>query len=212
MKNFIIVQDAIIHNVLGPAEENIYNLLGYQSPKRASGEVDTTGVIVQCYYLRSSFPKNKGSEHGPVTNEVTYQVDITVNSEAKADVSVIDDPLKTDAEKGRAIENAVESGLLADSLLNKVIAYVYDVLMATKNFHFGLSESQSPIGSRWVQRVEKDRPRDGGEQITLSASVEFIVSMAEDIPGEVGKSLVNIDNTIDIEGDNVEKTGVLVSA
>jgi hypothetical protein len=208
MMNFRTIKTSIIDNVLGPAEAGRFQAIGFQRQAKSSAEVKGLLRTVQLYYSSGDFPKSAGRTSGTTQHNVMYRVDLTVAEPAKGDVAALNNPASTPAEKAAALLAFQEGSNLADDSLDELYDIVYQILMDARNIDMGLGKGV--VSSRWVGSIQKDQPIPNGELVTLTGSMQLTLKTPEIITGDTGTAAGIFDTVIDIDGDDVEKTGVLV--
>lgn len=206
--NFRIIKDSIINNVLYPASAGKFVVVGSQKQSKNAKETLDIKRTVQVYYSASDFPKGKGRLNGPVQNNLTYRVELTVSSAAKGDLSLINDSGSTSVQVAAAIAAFEEASDLCDASFDELVEEVYQVIMSGLNIDLGLPKGT--ISDRWIERIQKDSINERGGYVTLTGAMNLTCNTAEQVPGDTGTAATIFDNTIDIEGDDVEKTGVTV--
>lgn len=213
MMKFRQIKESLINNVLGPAEAGRFQAVGYQRQGKAAEEVTGDNRMVQVFYGASDFPKSAGRRRGPVSHDMTFRVELTLAQTASTDLSVLNDPTATDQDRSNALRQSLEAGARADESFDELVDLVYQILMDARNIDVGLSKGS--VANTWVSRVEKNDPLDRGEFLLLTGSMNFTCRASEDITGDpleaedAGGKV--IDTTVDVDGDNVEKTGVQVT-
>jgi hypothetical protein len=208
MMNFRLVLDALINKVLGPAERGRFRTVGFQDQKRAAPEVLDCERTVQVFYDSGNFPKSGGRQTGPTQHDIVIGVDLTVSRSVEGDLTTIDGG--TTDQKIRAISAMQNAAGLAEASINDLIDIVYNILMDGLNI-----DLQLPVGiiaNRWIDRIEKKDISDQGEYVVAGASMNLSLRVSEEPSGDVGIPIASggFDNTIDIDNDDVEKTGVTV--
>lgn len=203
---FRIVKDAIVNNVLGPAEAGRYQTIGYQRQvKDAAGVLDNSR-LVQLYYSGGSFPKSSGPNTGPTMHDMSFSVELTVAKAAAGDLSVINNPSSTPAQIAAALLAFNESAALADASLDELFDIVYQVLMDGRNIDFGLPVGT--IANRWVDQLDKDLTEPRGLYVVLTGSMRLTCRAAEEILGTIGVPGDKVyDFNLEIPDDDIQKTG-----
>lgn len=198
-----------IENILKKAENDRYVTVGFQRQSKSAIETLDKSRLVQVYYSSGEFDKSAGRLNGPVQHDVTFNIDFTVTKAAEGDMSAITNPLATQQEIIDALANFSESSQLVDESVDELINIVYQVLMDAENVDLGMDVGI--VSNRWLPRVQKNNPLSQGEYVTITASLQLTCRMVEIVEGDTGIPGGKVhDVTVDIEGDDVEKTGVTV--
>ena len=207
--NFETVKDSIINNILGPAEAGRFQTIGFQRQSKNADEVLDELRMVQVYFSRGTFSKRGGRNTGPVQHDVVYRVELTVSKATEGDLTTLESSSATPAQLATALTTFSEASALADTSLDELAGIVYQILMDGLNYDLGVTKYT--VSNRWIDTLQKDTPNSRGELIVLTGSMDLSCRMAEQISGDVGVEVPGIyDNTVDIEGDDVEKTGVTI--
>lgn len=208
MMNFRTVLDSLINNVLGPAEKGRFRVIGFQDQKRAAEEVFDCLRTVQVFYDSGNFPKSGGRRTGPTQHDIIIAIDLTVSQAVQADIKTINNG--TTAEKILALEDMQNAAELAEKSINELIDIIYNILMDGRNVDLQLPNGV--VANRWIERIEKKSISEQGEYIVLGASMDLSCRVEETPCGDEGTIIESpvFDNTVDIENDDVEKTGVTV--
>lgn len=202
---------AAITTILGDAEAGRYRTIGYQRQGKSASEILGTKRFAQVYYAQGDFPKASGSINGPVVHEATYRVELSVAASGLMDLATLNDAGATPAQRATALANAKETVERADESLDELWDIVYQVLMDARNIDMGLSTGA--IADRWLDGFKKDAPLAEGQFAVLTGSAILTMRMAEQIEGDAGVAPdpVEMETTLDIHGDDNERTGVLIS-
>jgi len=205
---FETVQASIVA-ILAAAEAGRYQTVGYQRQSVNADTVLDDLRQVQVFFSRGDFSKRAGRNTGSVGHDATYRIELTVSKAAVGELSVLDNPSATPAQLATALANYNEATYEADTSLNELAGIVYQVLMDGLNYDMG--QSKGSVSSRWVPSISKDTPTTRGALVVLTGSLELNLRITEAITGDTGtESAEYYDTTIDIDGDDVESTGVIV--
>lgn len=210
MMNFQKVLDALVNKILGPAERQRYRTIGFQDQRRAAEEVLDCLRTVQVFYEGGNFPKSGGRQTGPTQHDAVFAIDLTVSRPVKVDLATIKSGSSTVSQKIRALLAMQSAAGLAEESVNDLVDIVYNILMNGRNIDLRLPAGT--VANRWIERVEKKSISDQGEYVVAGASMKLGLRVSEEPPGDKGIPIESggFDNTIDIDNDDVEKTGVIV--
>lgn len=204
--NFRTIRDSIVQ-ILGAAAASRYRVIGYQEQNRDALEVVDNSRLVEVFYSDGDFPKQGGSINGPVMHDMTFQIHLTCSKYAEGALDVLESDTSTPAEKATALANFKQSAKLADDSMDELFEIVYQVLMNAQNYDLGMT---FPVADRWVDQFQKDTPTERGELVVLTSSLRLTARIDEQVDGEVGVGAEIIDFTLDLEGDDVERTGIII--
>ena len=213
MMNFRVLKENLEEILLASAVSECYEVVGYQVQGTAAKEVLGAKRRVQVFYDSGDFLKGKAAiSGGPTQHEITYRIELTVSAESKADLTVINDSGSTAAEIAAAISSFQTAASEADNSLDEFFEIVYQILMDSRNEDIGTTGPPFIVSSRWVGRMQKDNPLGQGEYVVLTGTIEFTCMAVEEVLGDTGTPAGTgaYDQTTDLEGDDNEKTGVIV--
>lgn len=209
MMNFRVIAAAIT-TLLGNSADGNFVVVGYRNQRTSSEEIRNNKRRVQCYFSNGDFPKSSGRQTGATQHQMTFNLDLSVAASAKADLSVLNDPDSTALQISTSLAAMQDASHVADGLMDEFIEYIYQFLMDGNNFDLGLGKGI--MSSRWVDFIRKDDPAPQGDLVTLTARLQYTCQTVEEVTGEVGTLIGSggIFTQIDIEDDDVERTGVEV--
>lgn len=202
---FETVRDAI-ENTLNTDADSRYQVIGYQEQATSAEERVTPTVAV--YYSAGAFPKSGGSLAGPNTHNTTFRLEFTVTAASAGDLATLQDPEATESAYATALASFQSAARDADRLMDTLFSNVYGVIMDARNETFGLAVGK--VASRWLGKMEKDTPVPRGEVVTLTGSAQLTCTVEEIVLGETGTAGTIFDTNVDIDGDDIEETGVRV--
>lgn len=208
MMNFRVISQALV-DVLGAAAAGRFRVIGYRGQGHDSEEVRGNNRLVQVYYSLGDFPKSKGVVSGDSQHILTFNIDLTVSASAKADLSAINSPSATQAQITAALAASQDSAFETDEAMDDLVDIIYQILMDGRNYDLDL-----PLGtmsSRWVNRAIKGEPLDKGGLVVLTGQIQYTCQTVEEIIGDTGTPAGPgpFDTVVDIDGDDVERTGVI---
>ncbi|MCK5127577.1 MAG: hypothetical protein KAR42_15075 [candidate division Zixibacteria bacterium] len=207
--NFETVKDSIVNNILAPAEAGRFRTVGFQRQSINADEVEDNLRLVQIYFSRGDFSKRAGRNTGPVQHDVTYRVELIVSKAAGGDLATLDNPSSTPSQLATALVGFSESSALADASLDELAGIIYQILMDGLNYDLGVTKYT--VSNRWIDNIQKNEPTSRGSLLVLTGSMDLSCRMVEEITGDVGAEVPGVyDTELDIDGDDVEKTGVTI--
>jgi len=207
MMQFRTLKDNII-TILGAAAAGRFVTVGFQRQSRSADEIKDSSRTVQLYYSSGDLPRGSAGLTGPAKHVITYRIDLSVSKAAVGDLSVINNPAATPVQISAALAAFQEAADLADQSIDELIEIVYQILMDARNVDLGFNAGG--VADRWLSNIEKDNPLPRGDLVVLTASMRLTCSVSEDVLGDSGTAATEFDNVVNIEGDDVEKTGVFV--
>lgn len=208
MMNFRIIKDSIIENILEPAEAGRYRTIGYQKQAKSSKATLNNNRTVQLYFDSGDFD---GRYNGPANHKINFNIDLTVSTNAKADLTTINNPVATPTEIATAIDAMQIAAERNDYLLDELVDIVWNLIMDARNIDLGVNRETYPnlsISKRYIDTVQKDNPLPRGEYVTNTAQMRLTCSVTEEPPGDSGLPGDTFNNTINIGDDPNANTGV----
>ena len=210
MMNFRKIKKSIIDNVLGPAEDGRYRTIGYQKQTTDVEDVKDSDRSVQLFTSSGDIPKNASGLKGPFKHELSYRLELAVSKEAAVDLTVLNDAESTAAERAAVLDTIQEAGDLADESFDELIDILFQVFLDARNIDLGMKVGEAT--DRWIGQWRKDDPEPTGELVLLTGTMLLTCSTEEEAGGDPGVSgAKEIDVTVDIDGDDVEKTGAKIT-
>jgi hypothetical protein len=216
---FIELKNAIVNDILAPAEAGRFITIGYQRQRDAAETINLKRQVT-VYFSESEIPQSASTAYGKVMHDVVFKVEMAVALPAQVDLSVLNSETATEGEKATALRRLKEAGYLADRELDELIAIVYQILMDARNHQLGLSPSEDAskkklVSNRWVGQIRKDAPDPDGQYLTLTASMRLTCRIEETIPGEdlpdTPPAGAVFESDIEINNDPDTKQGVKVT-
>jgi hypothetical protein len=206
--NYITVKDAIVQ-LLWNNQGTDFRTLGYQQQTKSSKEFKNDNRLVEVLYVEGEFPASSGSNQYSSKHGLRFNIEFSVSAAAEGDIETATDPAKSAAERAAAIADIREASNKVDSQLDELISRVYQILMDASNRDFGLNVGT--VSSRRVSRIRKDDTIEDGTLVTKTGMMELTCQTIEEVSGYVDPnpgSAKTIDTEIDIQDDDVQKTGV----
>ena len=204
------IRDSLI-TLLGNAAAGRYRVTGYQEHVKAADEVVDNERSVTVYYASGNFPKEKGSLRGPNMHNMTFNLELTVASPAKADLTA-----SSPAELATSLANLERAAYLADRSLDELFDIIYQVVMDAQNIDLGMSDTD-PVADRWIGDFDKNEPIDRGDFFLLTGSAVLTCAISEDVTGETPTEANEFSTTLETKAqeDSAEQdsapAGVLVT-
>jgi len=202
---------AAIVALLGENEFEQFRTIGHQRQGKAAQSVKGNDRLVQVYYSSGNFPKTSGRVNASKQHKVTFRVELTVSTPAKMDLATINSSTATPSQISTALSGLAEASEVADASLDELIDIIYQIISDSRNYYLGLEKGD--VSDRWIGSIQKDQPMPRGELVILTANLTLTAQVAEQNIGAVGapgsSTGAVISTTIDIDGDDVEKTQVI---
>jgi hypothetical protein len=200
--------------ILGNAANGRFKVIGHQTQGLDASEVVDDNRRVQVFYGEGDFEKSHASLNGPTEHDATYQIELAVSKSTKADLAVIEDENSTQAQVAAAMSRLENPAGLVDDSFDELLELVYQILMDGRNVHLGADELPYKAKNRWVSGLRKDSPASEGEYVVLTGAVMFTCRLTEEVTGDEGVAAADdaYNMTLDLDGDDNEKTGATVGA
>lgn len=205
--------------ILGNAASGNYRVYGYQSQSTDALTTIGDNRKVAVHYRSGSFPRSAASQRGPVRHEMEFQIELLVSAQASGNVSALEDPDSSDAQRAAAIAAFIPAAKAADESMDELIDAVYQVLMDNEAIYLddGVS-GDLKVANRWISRVQKDDPLPSGGLAVLTANLTYNVVAMETITGAAAlddmaflavELLVEGDVDNPVEGDENEGRAIV---
>lgn len=210
MMLFRQVKKSITDNVLGPAEDGRFQTIGFQRQTNDAEDSLDNLRHVQVFWSGSNFPKKGSGLQGPYKNEISFTIELSAAKAVEIDLEVLNDEFATPAEKATALASFQEAADLVDDSFDELFDIIFQIIMDARNIDLGMPKGV--VSDRWLSQVKKDDPIPAGELAMLTGSAILTCSVSEQAPGDPGVGgAKTIATIIDIDGDDIEKTGVEVT-
>lgn len=188
-----------IQNILGNAAAGRFRVVGFRRQSHSANEIENTDRMVQVYFSEGQFPKGAGGRTGRKTHDITIELDLSASASAKGDISVLSDDLATPAQKALAISNIKEASDIADTKIDELIEYVYQIMMDARNESLGLDRGM--VSNLWIDRIQKDTLLEHGELVVKTANLKVTCRIQEEILGDIGNHPATVEIDSSITGD-----------
>jgi hypothetical protein len=185
MMEFRIVKQSLI-DLFGEQAEGRFQVVGYQRQSKNASELTGDNKFVQVYYSEGEFPKSHGRQNGAKTHNITIDIDMSCAAYAEVDLSILDSDTATQQQKASALFALREAAEIADEEVDKLIEYVYQIIMDSRNFDIDLT--RGTISDRWLDRITKDTTIERGDLVVKTANMKYSCRVQESVLGETGNS------------------------
>jgi len=188
--------------ILGTAAAGRYTVEGYEGQSLSADQVLNSLRRVTVYYANGEFGEGTGWIQGPFPHDVKLRVEFLLAADARADLTVLDNPAATALQRQAALAASLEAAERADLLADELIDILWNILMDPRNIDLGLTVGT--IANRRVPSIRKDTAQRQGELVILSGSLDYTFAVTEVPTGETGVAGAAIDltqtQTADISG------------
>jgi len=204
--HFRTIKDAI-ETLLVNAASGQYRVRGYPDQAFNAAEFADTDRLVQVYYDGGNFP-NTSSGRGPYDHRMTFKIQLIASRAAQCDLTVLNDLSATQGQLAAALAAVEPAAKGVDDSIDELIDLVFNVLMDGDNLHLGLSD---PVGSRWIERIEKQEPYARGDRAVAEATMDLTCRRTEEVPTTDLLGTVDVIKTdIQNQGDTAARASVEV--
>ena len=177
----------------------------FQDQMHDATQILNNSRMVHVFYMSGTFPKNVGTTRGSVAHELTFQLQLLMSMAAGCDLSALENPEATAAERMAAISGMQDSIVRMDAVFDNFVNNVFGIVMSPANADLGLG--YGIIANRWISHIHKDPPTTKGEYIVMSGILEYQCRCIEDLTGLTPVPLNGIiDIGLQINGDTVTQT------
>lgn len=176
---FELVRDAV-ETLLAENQSTFFRTIGEQKQSTDAEQVKGNLRTVQVFYSEGDYPRDSNN-YIQVRHAITIQLLYTVSSPAKVDLSVLDDPEESAANKQAALLAASEGSRLADRLMDELRRMVSQIIMDPANIELGLDPYV--VANRWLNNFRKSEPIDKGNLFILTGTETFTCIVDETFTG-----------------------------
>lgn len=203
MMDFRVVKDKII-SILEAQSNGAFQTK--KSQKQSTGATENEIIPrVTVYYDSGQFPKSSGSYGSDRIHLPVYKVEVQVIAPHKVDLAIMNNDAATIGQKAAALADMINASDNADLIIDEAFENVYQIIMSAINIDLDL-----PVGTVtdiWIESIKKDQPNTQGEFIILTGSFEITCRVNETVPGEIGTSGTDFDNSMNIKDDPNDNFG-----
>ena len=216
---FEIVEQSILDNVFEPNEAGRFATIGGQRQRESAEAVDNLRKVM-VFYDEGAFPESGGAQYGPVRHDMTFNILLIEATPARADLSVLNDDGASATDKATALRQMAEPSVEANRSMNEFIRIIWQILMDARNEQMGMvppddRPNLKMVSNRWISNINKGDPAPEGEFVVLTASMNLMLTVSEDITGDdlpaTPEDGVVYDGDIELDGDDVAAQGVKVT-
>lgn len=169
-----------------------------RSPKEFKGPLRTVQVFFQEGDSQPELATRTEFEH-----DVTFGFFLSVAESATADLSGLDDPNKTPAEKKALLAASTPGSFNADRSIDELWRIVVQIIMDAVNEDLGLAKYT--VSNRRLSQFRKNQPNDHGNLISLTGSGSMRARVTETITGAT--PVAPADTIIDHTSEFYEANG-----
>jgi len=196
--NFTEAQTAI-STLLGNNAGGQFRVCGYRNEPADAKTVKDTNASVAVYYGKGDFSKANSPPTGPFEHSCTFNIELTISTAAKADLTTLNDDGSTPAERQTALSNIQNTRALADQALNALINVVWNIIFNAE--HIGFEETLGKYRDRWVPTIEKQEVGYIGDLIVSQATMHLNLDVQEIADGDLGTALEVLNLTLNLEDE-----------
>ena len=206
--NFIRVKQALISNVLAPKANGRFRIVDAQRQAVGSEEIEDDSRLLMVYYSAGDFRLGNASRvTGPTNHDLTFKLDFSVSAGVTGNLNILQNQDATPEQISAAIRSLGTGSAAADDLMDEFFALVYQIVMDPVSYDMGLPKGF--VVNRWMDNFTKDNPEPKGDLVVLTAQATLTCRVSEDFVGDIsGRTGGNILTKTEIDGDNVQETGV----
>jgi len=177
------VVKAKINEILAAAAAGRFRTIGHPSQSVTALSIEGSKRTVRVYYQGGDFPKNPSSANGPITHDITLNVELAVAESGQIDIATLENPASTEAQKIAAFAASKEADERADTSWDELFRIVWQILMDARNIDFGLPYE---VANRWVSSGQKDKISPMGSMIVVTGVIRLELRVTEEVLGDAG--------------------------
>jgi len=209
MMMFRTIKTAVV-TTLGDAAAERFRVIGYQRQNKSSDQLKDSLRTVQVYFSDGNFQKSTGRMRGHKAHDLTLQIDLSASAAAQGDLSVLESSSSTAFEKAAALDAVKEAAEIADTKIDELIEYVYQILMDARNEDLGLDPGD--LSNRWIDSITKDALLQNGDLVVKTANLKYTCRVQEEVLGDIGNQpeTVTFNSSISPDESGIENLGVTI--
>jgi len=201
--SFIDAKASLVQ-MLGDKAAGRYRTIGYQPTTQAAETFSNLNRYVSVRFHKGEFPKSINSSTEDFIQNDGFEIKLTVSKSSTADISVIDDPNSSNAQREAAILAALNSDALVDESMDEFYNLIRQIIMTPANRFF--QGVENAINDRWLESFTKHDLQSSGEYSVLHASIVLSCQTIEEVTSESGVPLVAIGGlmTVTLDEDEID--------
>lgn len=202
---FRTVKSSLV-NLLEAEAAGRFRTFASQTQGKSAADFSGTNRTVRVFYSNGDFDKNR-SVRGPYGHDLTFDLEFIVAENALVDLTVLNDPNATPAQKMSALAAKANASDLADDSWDEFADIIFQIIMDARNIDLGLADYT--VSSRWVTNIQKNDIEPVGEYVVLTGKMVLTAHVEEIVSGETPVAGDKIVGTVTIKDDpNTNNTGV----
>lgn len=175
--SFIDVQNNIV-SFLGTQAGSSFTVIGYTPDSKGADKINTSKQLT-IVYRHGDNPKSSNSISNDIDHHCRFRVVLTVASNAKLDLSVIDNPNSSPAQIAAAIANRQTADYLVNKAWDAFYLTVFGIIMKPENRFLGNQDFH--IADRWIPSVDKGDAEFNGSTAVLTGMFYLELRCIEDL-------------------------------
>jgi hypothetical protein len=194
---------------LGAAAASRFTVEGYDKQSHAVEELLNNLRHVTVLYSGGQMQRGaSGWVSGPIQHECTFPVELLVAADAKADLTILNDPTSTALEYTSALAAMQPAAKRANDNWDELFDLVWNILMAPANLALGLAAGV--VANRWCGNPQKVKPFSRGKYVLVSGNFDYSCNVQEyptgvtPVPAGAGAVDTTIIATADVSGATVD--------
>ncbi len=174
-----------------------YFVVGHQKQRRNAMALRGK-KMVQVFHSGGSFPRDASSMNGPTQYDAVATVRLTVSESASVDLSVLNDPDSTEAERMIALTDGMDAEERANDSLDDLFSMMFHSIMGGDGEHFG-NEDEFTISDRWGHDFRKEPCIKTGSLVVINGYYDIGFTCEEIPDGHIPVDGSIVNGEIDIQ-------------
>lgn len=186
---------------LGDISNGAYFVVGYQKQRRNASALRGK-KMVQVFHSGGSFPRDASPMNYATQYEAVATVRLTVSESATVDLSVLNDPNSSEADRVTALGAGMDAEERANNSLDELFSLMFNSIMGGEGEHFG-NEGEFTISDRWGHDFRKEPVIKSGSLVVINGyyDIGFTVKEIPDgvtpVEGGIVSGEIDIQDGID---------------
>lgn len=203
MMNFRTIKTALVE-ILESAEAGRWQTVGAQRQTVSAREALNENRFVRVTYDQGDLSLTRSA--GSTMHKITYLLLFQVSADAKADLSIIDNPGSTPAQIVNALAAKENADERADQQMDELWDLVYQTVMNREIYRLNI-DGGKVFDKITVSGFQKGEPEPRGELVSLTAAAQITCNSTEAITGVTPTPGNSIDTTLNINDDTGDNAG-----
>ena len=195
--------------LLGDEANGQYQVIGYKPSGISADTVLNTDKKVLVFFRRAQIDKGLNTEIDDLLQGSHFVILLQVAKKASIDLSVLEDPLSSAAQRATAIDNSLFAELLVNDAMDDFYKIILKIIM--KPEHRWFNGTEDTVEDRWVESFEKSDVVPMGEYAMQRGEMILTFKNIEELESVTGESLDVVEGSISLTTNEDEQDDYTVT-